>query len=105
MEATIRNSSSLASKNRGPPAGQANLSLVRGLKPFRRLSCRRRVEDPPLVPFFPPHSFPVPLFPVVPLVDTKLKNIHSSRNPRGLREIVLRIYVVTVAQQAERITL
>jgi len=51
--ATIRNSFSWpASKNRGPPAGQANLSLVRGLKPFRRLSCRRRVEDPPLVSFF-----------------------------------------------------
>lgn len=79
--AAIRNSSSWpASKNRGPPAGQANLSLVRGLKPFRRLSCRWRVEDPLLVFFFA-LTLPPLLLLVVPLADTKLKNTHSSRNP------------------------
>lgn len=94
MGATIRNSSSWPTSKNQPPAGQANLSLVRGLKPFRRLSCRRRVEDPTLVSFFSTLALLVSLLLllslVVPLVDTKLKNIYSSRHPQGFRKIVLR---------------
>lgn len=94
MGATIRNSSSWPTSKNQPPAGQANLSLVRGLKPFRRLSCRRRVEDPTLVFFFSAFALLAPLllllFLVVPLVDTKLKNTYSSRYPQRLRKIVLR---------------